>query len=81
MKEYIKENWDGWPLHSLIAVVFIYSLYYYPLETGLVANTALWPDREAAQHDGYANIWTLHRIMEWGCPVVVGFIAYYFLKF
>lgn len=80
IKEYIKENWDGWPLHSLIAGAFMWGGFYYPQETLLVANTIWWPDREATQHDGWGDIWTFHRIMEWGCPVLVGFIIYGVLK-
>jgi len=76
MIEYLKKNWDGWPLHSIIAGAIMWSGYHYPAETLLAANTIFWPDREATQHDGYANIWTFHRILEWGCPVLVGFVAY-----
>ena len=76
LKEYIEKNWDGWPLHTIIAAAFLVAGSYYPLEALLVANTVWWPDREATQHDGYANIWTFHRIMEWACPVATGFIIY-----
>jgi hypothetical protein len=76
MKEYWKDNWDGWPLHSLLAGLFIWVGYHYPMEVLLGANIGFWPAREAAQHDGWGNIWTAHRIIEWGCPVVVGFVVY-----
>ena len=76
---YVKENIDGWPLHTAIAVGFLVAGTRWPMETLLVANTIWWPDREATQHEGYANIWTFHRIMEWGLPVVAGFITYWWL--
>lgn len=79
MKNYIKENIDGWPLHTAIAIGFLVAGYYRPMETLLVANTIWWPDREATQHGGYRNIWTLHRIMEWGLPMVAGFVTYWWL--
>lgn len=80
MKKYIRENWDGWPLHSIIAAAFMYGAYTYPMETMLTVNTVWWPDREATQHGGYANIWTLHRILEWALPVLVGFVLYAVLR-
>lgn len=81
INDYIKENWDGWPLHSAVAGGFMIAGYYYPMEALLVANTVWWPDREATQHNGYKNIWTFHRIMEWGCPLLVGFGLYYYMRF
>lgn len=79
IKTYIKENWDGWPLHSLVAAVFMYGAYFWPMETMLVANTIWWPDREATQHGGYKDIWTLHVILEWALPVLVGVVLYFIL--
>lgn len=76
MKNYLSENWDGWPLHIAVTVVIFLCAYYYPGETLLVINTIFWPDREATQHEGYANIWTPHRILEWGAPVIVGVACY-----
>ena len=80
LKEYIKENWDGWPLHSIIALAFMLCGMKWPMETLLVANTIWWPDREATQHEGYRNIWTLHRILEWALPVAVGVGVYAFVR-
>ena len=76
MKKYIVENWDGWPLHSLIAGLALWLASHYSMEVMLLLNTVFWFDREAKQHDGYANVWTFHRIMEWGCPMVVGLVTY-----
>lgn len=82
IKNYLKANWDGWPLHSLITgFVFWCIVTFDPVTVLLIINTIFWPDREATQHGGYANIWTLHRILEWGCPVLVGFAAYYLIYF
>lgn len=69
---YWKENWDGWPLHSLIAFVLMLPAVSnsYPLVMFLL-NVIFWPSREAWQHGGYANIWTPHRILEWGAPIIV----------
>ncbi len=80
-QDYAQNNWDGWPLHSLIAAAFLFSGMYYPMETLLVANTIWWIDREATQHEGYKNIWTFHRILEWGLPMMVGFTIYGFYFF
>ena len=81
LREYVVENWDGWPLHTAIAAAFLFAGARWPMETLLVANTIWWPDREAAQHEGYRNIWTFHRIMEWGCPILMGALAYAFITF
>ena len=74
--EYWKENWDGWPLHTAAAVAGMVAGFYHPMETLLAVNTWYWPSREATQHDGWRNIWTLHRVLEWGCPVVAGIVMY-----
>ena len=81
LQHYAQENWDGWPLHSLIAGAFMVGAMFSPMETMLIANTIWWPDREATQHEGYANIWSFHRILEWGSPLVVGFVIYGYWKF
>lgn len=71
MTEYWKKNWDGWPLHSLIAFLSMlpFITNSYPLVM-FIMNVIFWPSREAWQHNGYKNIWTLHRIIEWGAPIV-----------
>lgn len=81
MKEYIKENWDGWPLHSLIAGLLMWPAFSnsYPLLM-LIINILFWPSREAWQHHGYRNIWTPHRILEWGAPILTATILYFLLK-
>lgn len=77
MKKYLIENWDGWPLHSLLAGLFFWAMASLdPFTVLLVLNTVFWPNREADQHKGYWNIWTFHRVMEWGCPVLVGFVCW-----
>jgi hypothetical protein len=83
MKEYLSENWDGWPLHTAIALfIFWCHRTFDPATVLLIINTIFWPDREATQHHGYANIWTPHRIMDWGSPVLMGIGCYigWFLK-
>jgi len=90
LKEYLKDNWDGWPLHLVLAVsFFLCAKIFDPATVLLILNTIFWPDREATQHydkktegnlgrlSGYKNIWTFHRIMEWGAPILGGFAAYY----
>jgi len=80
IKQYIKENWDGWPLHGALAALFFWAIVTFdPPTVLLILNTIFWPDREATQHKGYANIWTMHRIGEWGVPLLVGFIAYFLI--
>jgi len=78
MKQYIRENWDGWPLHGLLALLFMWAIGRFdPPTVLLILNTVFWIDREATQHDGYKNVWTLHRMIEWGVPMLTGFAAYY----
>lgn len=74
--DYIKENWDGWPTHTAVALLVFWLFFYWPAETLLAVNTIFWPDREATQHEGYKNIWTPHRILEWGAPVLMGIACY-----
>ena len=76
--EYIKENWDGWPLHGALAALFFWAIGRFdPPTVLLILNTVFWIDREATQHDGYRNVWTLHRIIEWATPTAVGLICYW----
>lgn len=77
MKNYITANWDGWPLHGLIATFLSWCIITLdPATVFLCINSVFWIDREATQHDGYANVWTLHRILEWGVPTLMGIICY-----
>lgn len=88
MIKYIRENWDGWPLHSAIAVVSMLPwvtnlLNIYPGAI-LGANYFFWPLREMWQHDdkkgirvGFWGIWTPHRILEWACPMAAASISYW----
>lgn len=78
MSKYLTENWDGWPLHSLIAGLLMWPAISnsYPLVM-LGINIVFWPLREAWQHDGLHNIWTPHRAMEWGAPILTAFICYF----
>lgn len=89
-KEYIRENWDGWPLHSVIAAVSMMPWFSNLLNiyagAMLGANIFFWPLREMWQHDdklgvriGFWKIWTLHRMIEWGAPIVVALVMYLFV--
>lgn len=84
-KEYVLKNWDGWPLHSLIAGLLMWPVISnsYPLLM-LIMNIVFWPCREMWQHDdelgirrGFWKIWTPHRIMEWAAPIVVAVISFF----
>lgn len=77
MIDYIKRNWDGWPLHSLIAGVLMLPVVSnsYPIVM-LLMNIVFWPLREAWQHHGIKGIWSLHRIIEWASPIAVAFIVF-----
>ena len=78
MRQYIKDNWDGWPLHGALALAFMWAIGTFDPPTVLLAlNTVFWPNREADQHEGWQNIWTLHRVIEWGVPILVGFVSYW----
>ena len=55
LQHYAQENWDGWPLHSLIAGAFMVGAMFSPMETMLIANTIWWPDREARQKAAARN--------------------------
>lgn len=69
---YWKENWDGWPLHSVIAfLTMLPAISNNYMEVMFIMNAVFWPTREAWQHDGFINIFTPHRIMEWGAPILV----------
>lgn len=74
---YWKENWDGWPLHGLIAGVLMLPVVSnsYPVVM-LLMNIVFWPMREAWQHGGIRNIWTPHRIIEWAVPILVAFVMF-----
>ena len=90
-KEYVIKNWDGWPLHSLIAGLLMWPVISnsFPLIM-LLINIVLWPCREIWQHrdeeeksflkafkSGFKNIWTWHRFFEWAAPVKVAIISYF----
>lgn len=76
MTEYLISNWDGWPLHVLIAAVLTH-----PFITNndarlmFAMHLIFWPMREAWQHDGIVNIWEMHQIIEWGAPIIASFVV------
>lgn len=77
MKQYLSENWDGWPLHAAIATLLSWCIITFdPATVFLITNSVFWIDREATQHKGYANVWTPHRILEWGAPLLMGIACY-----
>lgn len=78
MTEYIMSNWDGWPLHVLVAVLLMHPRItnVYP-QFMFTMHLIFWPLREVWQHEGLENIWeglqniwTMHRMIEWGAPVI-----------
>lgn len=84
LKEYIRKNWDGWPLHCLIAIAVMLPFISnsYPAVT-FAMNVVFWPAREMWQHDrelgariGFKHIWTLHRMIEWGAPIVAAALVW-----
>lgn len=81
MIEYFKKNWDGWPLHGLIAGVLMLPVVSnsYPIVM-LLINIVFWPLREAYQHGGLHKIWTMHRIIEWAVPILVALIMFGVLR-
>lgn len=80
MLRYLRDNWDGWPLHGLVAAGLFYAFDWYGAgNLYLALNTAFWPNREADQHrlhGGWKAIWTLHRVIEWAVPVAVGAVLW-----
>lgn len=68
---YLRENWDGWPLHCLIAVILMHPIITnsYP-KLMFTMHVIFWPMREAWQHGGLDNIWTAHRLTEALAPVL-----------
>lgn len=75
MSAYLIEHWDGWPLHVLIAALLMHPIITnsYP-KLIFAMHVVFWPAREMWQHQGFANIWTLHRIIEWAAPIIAAFI-------
>ena len=76
MTAYLLANWDGWMLHSLIAALLMHPFITnsYPwLMFGM--HAVFWPMREAWQHDGIQNIFTPHRLLEAGAPIIAAFIV------
>jgi len=79
VKSYLVANWDGWPLHCLIAGLLMWPAISNSYPAVMFAiNAVFWPAREAWQHDGYGDIWTPHRIMEWLSPIVVAGVIWFF---
>lgn len=70
-KTYVMENWDGWPLHTLIACLLMWPIISnsYPLLMFFL-NVIFWPMREAWQHGGIHKIWKVHIIIEWCAPII-----------
>lgn len=79
---YILANWDGWPLHVAIAALLMHPIITNSYPWLMFAmHCVYWPMREVWQHEGLgnfwtglANIWTPHRMIEWGAPILAAFI-------
>lgn len=75
---YFMENWDGWPLHVLIATLLMHPIITnsYPwLMFGM--HVVFWPLREAWQQQGsdtfiggLHHMFYLHQMIEWGAPII-----------
>ena len=79
MRAFLAKHGYGFLLHMAGAVaimLFGWFIDFYALTLGLVFNTLAWPCREAEQHNGFKNIWTFHRLLEWIPAVLVGLIMY-----
>lgn len=75
MSDYWKKNWDGWPLHCLIAGVLMLPAVSNSYPWVMFTITAVfWPMREHWQHKG--NIWTWHRFIEGFAPVLTAGIVW-----
>lgn len=76
---YLRENWDGWPLHCLIAGLLMWPAITNSYPAVMFAlNAVFWPCREARQHGGFKNIWTWHRFIEGFSPIPVCGVIWFF---
>lgn len=82
IKDFLEEHGSGFWLHGLgaIGIVLGFWLLFNLPFVGFVSSTALWVAREIEQHDGVKNIWTFHRILEWGTPFITGLLTWSLLS-
>jgi hypothetical protein len=74
---FLATHGNGFWLHGLGSIIIVFTFWYmiYQPLTGLVLSTVLWVGREALQHPPL-NIFTFHRILEWGTPIITGLLTW-----
>lgn len=78
MKAFLAKHGNGFWLHGLGAIAITLALWYwFNLPAfGMVLAIGVFIWREIKQHDGLENIFTFHRTLEWGTPLITALITW-----
>lgn len=81
IKNFLDTHGNGFWLHGLgaIAIVLLFWFMCGMPAVGQAINFVLWPGREWLQHRA-STIFTWHRTLEWGTPIITGFLTLSLLK-
>lgn len=77
IRAFLEEHGSGFWLHGLGAIAIVL-LFWYFLDAawlGFVVSTLTWFFREVLQHS-IRTVWTFHRILEWGTPLITGLVVW-----
>ncbi len=81
IKAFLDEHGNGFWLHGLGAVAIMLLFWYkgWPLWLGFSTSNIIWIVRECIQHPPF-DIFTFHRILEWGTPLVAALLMWVLLS-